>query len=204
MPIPSSSAPAMSPPAPLPIRQDTKTRLLSGATHWLLNHGAEAFSLRLVARDLNTSARMLVYHFGSKTGLLEAVLAEIARRWMLGVQQFEAAGLARQLRVLWSDQLMRPDAQKLHVLTLQLWATGLTSRDPAYSPFVKTLSKGWIEVLARHFLTHGHGAEDARARAMLCVAAIEGLLLHHMSDDALPADAAFRHLMDVVEGWLQS
>lgn len=190
--------------APRSVRQDTKTRLLNGATHWLLNHGTQTFSLRLVARDLNTSARMLVYHFGSKSGLLAAVLAEIARRWMLGVQRLEAAGLARQLRALWRDQLMRPDAQKLHVLTLQLWATGLASRDPAYGPFVKTLSKGWIEVLARYFAAHGHGAEDAQARAMLCVAAIEGLLLHHVSDDALPADAAFGHLMDVVEGWLQS
>ena len=190
--------------APRSVRQDTKTRLLSGATHWLLNHGTQTFSLRLVARDLNTSARMLVYHFGSKTGLLEAVLAEIARRWMLGVQRLEAADLARQLRALWRDQLMRPDAQKLHVLTLQLWATGLASRDPVYGPFLETLSRGWIDVLAHHFSAHGHGAEDARARAMLCVAAMEGLLLHHVTDDDLPADAAFGHLMDMVDQWLQS
>jgi len=184
-----------SPPTP------PRDRLLSGATHWLQNHGVEAFTLRAVAKDLNTSARMLVYHFGSKTGLLSAVLEEIARRWMLGVQSFEGADLNQQLSDLWSDQLIQADAKKLHVLTLQLWSSGLATRDPAYATFLQTLSRGWIDALAPHFRAQGFSDDDAQARAMLCVATIEGLLLHHVTDDTLPADAAFALLMEVLESW---
>ena len=45
-------------------------------------HGIAAASLRPMAKAAGTSDRMLVYHYGSKAGVIEAALQEIARRNM--------------------------------------------------------------------------------------------------------------------------
>ena len=42
--------------------------------------GLECTSLRALARELGISPRMLLYHFGSRDGLLDAVVAETSRR----------------------------------------------------------------------------------------------------------------------------
>jgi AcrR family transcriptional regulator len=41
-------------------------------------HGLDHLSLRTVADDVGTSARMLVYHFGSKDELMAQALEELA------------------------------------------------------------------------------------------------------------------------------
>ncbi|HEY9078666.1 TetR/AcrR family transcriptional regulator [Magnetovibrio sp.] len=185
-------------------RLTTKDRLLQGATAWLMRNGADDFSLRNVAKDLNTSARMLVYHFGSKNGLLTAVLQGIAAMWMSEVRVLESTALVEQLRRLWTQKLTTDAAQNLHVVTIQLWASGLASRDPLFAPFLHTLSKGWIDAFTPHFEARGLSREQAVARAMLAVAAIEGLLLHRVTDQGLPADAAFELLMGVLDDWTQA
>lgn len=46
----------------------------------VLEHGLSSASLRPLARAAGTSDRMLIYHFGSKEGLVEALLAFAAAR----------------------------------------------------------------------------------------------------------------------------
>jgi AcrR family transcriptional regulator len=184
-------------------KNSTKERLLKGATDWLIHHGAEQFSLRNIAKDLNTSARMLVYHFESKNSLLAAVLEQIAQRWMGEVSGGEGVRLPDQLRRLWTESLTSRKANKLHVLTIQLWARGLTANDPVYRKFMRVLSRGWTEVVASQLRAAGFEKQDSLERAMLCVAAIEGLLLHRATDKTLPASAAFEHLVCTIEAWIK-
>ena len=175
--------------------------LLTAVTEWVLQNGVNEFSLRRVAKDLNTSARMLVYHFQTKDALLAAVLEQIAQRWMGGVRFSPNFRLSDQLSDLWRDHLTTPTAHGLHIVTLQLWATGLASKDPIYAPFVEILSGGWVDVLADHMTASGVGAELARTRATVCVATIEGLLLHRVSNADLPTDQAFAAVMDLLRSW---
>src|SRR5262252_10316604 len=53
--------------------------LLAGALQYVLAHGIEDLSLRPLAAALGTSARMLVYHFGSRERLLRAVVTDLRR-----------------------------------------------------------------------------------------------------------------------------
>ena len=182
-------------------RLTSKERLLQDATQWMMANGADDFSLRNMDKGLNTSARMLVYHFGSKNGLLAAVLENISGMWMHEVRAIEGSAVVDQLQRLWTHKLTTVTAKNLHVLTIQLWARGLARRDPVYAPFLRTVSQGWIDALTPHFRFQGQPDDQAQARAMLCVAAIEGLLLHRVTDEALPADRAFALLMDVFRGW---
>jgi AcrR family transcriptional regulator len=47
------------------------------ATH-VLEHGLNTASLRPLAKAANTSDRMLIYHFGTKDGLINALLQVVA------------------------------------------------------------------------------------------------------------------------------
>ena len=53
---------------------DPKARLLAAAMEYVAEHGVGDLSLRAIAAAIGTSHRMLIYHFGSKEGLLIAVI----------------------------------------------------------------------------------------------------------------------------------
>ena len=50
------------------------------AIDYVTQHGFASVSLRPMAKKLRTSARMLVYHFGSREGLMREVLMGIRER----------------------------------------------------------------------------------------------------------------------------
>lgn len=55
-----------------------KVALLNAMAPHVMEHGLAAASLRPLAKAAGTSDRMLIYHFGSKDGLIEALLEHIA------------------------------------------------------------------------------------------------------------------------------
>ena len=57
-----------------------KARLLDLAVQHALDKGIVDLSLREIASTIGTSHRMLIYHFGSREGLLVAVVREVERR----------------------------------------------------------------------------------------------------------------------------
>src|SRR5438477_1791556 len=66
--------------ASLAVRQDPRRRLLEAALGYLANHGIGDVSLRELAAAIGTSHRMLIYHFGSKEGLMRAIVEEVERQ----------------------------------------------------------------------------------------------------------------------------
>src|SRR5689334_22244795 len=62
------------------VQSDRKTRLLEQTIDYVAAHGFSALSLRELAAAIGTSHRMLIYHFGSKEGLLIAIVHEVERR----------------------------------------------------------------------------------------------------------------------------
>lgn len=54
-----------------------RERLLAAAVEHVAAHGVGDLSLRRLAAALGTSHRMLVYHFGSREGLLVEVVREV-------------------------------------------------------------------------------------------------------------------------------
>lgn len=57
-----------------------KQELLEATIIYLLEHGLAELSLRPLAAAAGTSARLLIYHFGSKERLLVEVLETLQRR----------------------------------------------------------------------------------------------------------------------------
>src|SRR5215475_8768790 len=67
-----------------------RQELTEATLDYVLRHGLIGLSLRPLAASLGTSDRMLIYHFGSKSGLIADVL-ELANQ-QLGSRVATAAG----------------------------------------------------------------------------------------------------------------
>src|SRR4029079_4053044 len=59
------------------IANSSKQRLLRAAIDHVADHGVAALNLRGLAAAIGTSHRMLIYHFGSKEGLLIEVIRAV-------------------------------------------------------------------------------------------------------------------------------
>src|ERR1022692_4959570 len=57
-----------------------RARLRDQAVDYVLTHGIGDLALRPLADALKTNARMLVYHFGSREGLMREILAGLRER----------------------------------------------------------------------------------------------------------------------------
>jgi AcrR family transcriptional regulator len=62
-----------------------RTALLDALSAHVLEHGLNTASLRPLAAAAGTSDRMLIYHFGSKDGLIAALLRHLADRMQGGL-----------------------------------------------------------------------------------------------------------------------
>ena len=93
----------------------TRARLVEAAQELLVTHGAEGMSLQRVAAKVGLTVGAVQAHFGSKTGLLLAVLelsqAEAEQRWHDALSRLANSDdwVAELVHVLWelaSDELL--------------------------------------------------------------------------------------------------
>ena len=86
-----------------------RERLLAAAAGHALHTGIAGLSLRQLAAATGTSHRMLLYHFGSRQGLLAAVTQAVEEQQRAALLQpgTTSAHHARQPRVsIWSRSVM--------------------------------------------------------------------------------------------------
>src|SRR6202044_232621 len=101
-----------------------KNELCGRALDYCLAHGISELSLRPLALQIGTSARLLIYHFGSRDGLIGAVMDEAHRR----VQKS-------------FGELMRGAANKGVLRKFWDWTT-----DPRNSPYLRLMFE--VQMLA--------------------------------------------------------
>lgn len=95
-----------------------KQALLGALAEHVLQNGLNTASLRPMAAAANTSDRMLIYHFGSKSGLIKELLEFLAARMEAGLDQaipptrFETERLlVNQITSLMRSEPFRPYAR---------------------------------------------------------------------------------------------
>jgi AcrR family transcriptional regulator len=69
-----------------------RARLRDQAVDYVLSHGVADLALRPLAKALKTSARMLIYHFGSREGLMRQILTGIREREDARIQAWFQSG----------------------------------------------------------------------------------------------------------------
>jgi AcrR family transcriptional regulator len=168
-----------------------RQRLLAATIGYVAEHGAAELSLRGLAAAIGTSHRMLIYHFGSKEGLLVEVVREMERRQRAALADLDLsagtpAELARQMWQRVSDPSLWPHER----LFFDLCGQALRGR-PGTAPLLDGLVDTWVELGTSLSQRHGVPLELARAHARLGVAVMRGLILDLLAtNDRTGADEA--------------
>jgi AcrR family transcriptional regulator len=170
-----------------------RQRLLADVTDYILRHGLADLSLRPLAAALGTSARMLIYYFGSRDQLIVDALAEVRRRHYADLRDGD-----EPLRAYWGWARSHEGRTYLR-LVYEVFGLGL--RDPGR--FASFPANEAIEVL--RFIEEGYreaGVPDAAARALstYTFAALRGFELDLLgTGDLARVNAAFEMLHEDLE-----
>jgi AcrR family transcriptional regulator len=165
-----------------------KDRLLDAAVDAALRNGIVDLSLREIASEIGTSHRMLIYHFGSREGLLVAVVREVERRERHTLTDTSLS--IDDARRLW-DRLVEPSLRTQERLFFEIYSHALLER-PGTEGFLEDALEGWISPVADSMTDAGMDQSDARVFARLGLAVTRGLLLDLLaSGDSAGATQAF-------------
>jgi AcrR family transcriptional regulator len=156
-------------------------------------------SLRTIAEQVGSSHRMLNYHFGSREGLLAAVLNELWRDHEAGLA-IDVIGWSRREAILafWSATIA--PASEPHMRFFFHVFGQLVTEPDRDAELARPLAT-WIEeltVLGEH---EGLPRETARDDARLTIACFRGLLMDLLvTGDREGATRALIRFLDVLEG----
>ena len=151
-----------------------RERLLTAAVDQAMHGGIADLSLRELAAAMGTSHRMLLYHFGSREGLLTAVARAVEEAQRVAASQWGITSAnARRLWQHFSDPQLWP-AERLF---FELYAHALLGR-PGTEGFLDNAIEPWVTMLTPAIAREA-GLDDktAEAEARLAVAVTRGLLL---------------------------
>lgn len=159
-----------------PVDPGIRTRLRDQAVGYVMAHGLGDLALRPLAKALKTNARMLIYHFGSREGLMREILAGLREResaqvgrWMKSSRKPRT--MPEFLRWYWR-RISAPQARSAVNLVFELYALAL--RNPRDYPGVLEEPLAFWPKLVRAM---GIQSEVDEVEATLLLAALRGLLL---------------------------
>ncbi len=174
-----------------------KNLLLEHAIDYLSTRGLSDLSLRQLAAALGTSHRMLIYHFGSKEGLLVEVVRAVEARQREALAQLVGPGpasLSDIARTFWrrlSDPLLAPHER----LFFEIYGQALQGRSHAL-PLLEGIVASWLDPGTVILMANGLSEQAARAEARLSLAVVRGLLLDLLATgDTAGVDKAFERYL---------
>lgn len=150
-----------------------REHLLAAAVRHALDGGIADLSLRQIAATIGTSHRMLIYHFGSREGLLVAVTQAVEEQQRAAL--LDSGVGAQDARRSW-ERLSDPQLWPQERLFFELYAYALRGR-PGTEGFLDGIVESWVAPVAAALVEAGADERTARADARLAVAVVRGLLL---------------------------
>ena len=179
---------------------DARERLLDQAMEYVAEHGMSDLSLRDLAAAIGSSHRMLIYHFGSRAGLVAAIVARMERQQQDVLTQLatECERPTELVERQWTG-LIDPGLAPFERLFFEVLSHALHGR-AGTEGFLDTMTAPWLEVGAD--IAAGLDEHVTRAELLLGVAVVRGLLLEVLaSGDAAAPTAALRRFLEM---WEQS
>jgi AcrR family transcriptional regulator len=144
---------------------ERRAALLQAVIESVGRHGLGSRSLRDLAADAGTSHRMLIHHFGSREGLLVAIVTEVERQQRELMQTLPSEP-AVALPAMW-QRLADPAMWPFERLFFECYARGCQGEAP-FDRVVTALVDDWLAVFPRGV---------SRDAARLGLAVVRGLLL---------------------------
>jgi AcrR family transcriptional regulator len=158
-----------------PSNPEIRKRLREQAIDYVLEHGFATASLRPMAKALKTNARMLVYHFKSREGLMREVLMGLREREDAVIGEWfrrrkTPPTLTDFLRWYW-ERMSSPEARTAILLVFELYSLALRNPE-SYPGVLADPITYWRSLAAKTRVQQDYDAE-----ATLLLAATRGLLL---------------------------
>jgi AcrR family transcriptional regulator len=190
------------PPPALSPRRD---ELLDRSYAYVLEHGVSGLSLRPLAAAIGSSPRVLLFLFGSKDGLIRALLARARADELQALEEQRAGEGPADLRGVvaatwgWLVELR-------HRAVLRLWADAYAQSliDPAgpWADFGRATVEDWLALLAEAQPPAVRATAAGLAERTLALAVLRGALLDLLAtgDEARTTAAVERYLGALPEG----
>ncbi|HET6968991.1 MAG TPA: TetR/AcrR family transcriptional regulator [Ornithinibacter sp.] len=175
-----------------------RTELLAKAVAWFAEHGVGDTSLRTLAAGIGTSHRMLNYHFGSRDGLLGAVVEAVEQAEHAALVELAGSGLDpfEAGTVFWARVADR--AEVFAPLFFEL-STHAMRGEPHAAGLRAWLRSGWTTAIRDAYLALGIPADRADTLALQSLAMARGLLFEvAVTGDRAAADLAMARWTELV------
>jgi AcrR family transcriptional regulator len=173
--------------------------LLDTVMAYAAEHGIADKSLREIAAAVGTSHRMLLYHFGSREGLLAAIVGAVEQRQRAVLEALSEGGdPAGVMLGLW-EQVSSPALRPF--VRLFFATVGLAlQRVPGTEALLDSLTAPWLDegdAAARRL-----GLRADRSAVRLGVAVSRGLLLELAAGaDPAEVDDSYRLFVQMWQRW---
>ena len=153
-----------------------RERLLESALEHLGRHGIGDTSLRGMAEALGTSHRMLIYHFGSREGLLAEVTRAVeARQRAVMTATYDADLPPLEAGAKYWEETVEATL-RYGPLFFELVANAMQGKDHA-ATLREELIAAWLPSVTQLCLAIGLPEAQAETHARLALGAARGLLL---------------------------
>jgi AcrR family transcriptional regulator len=183
-----------------------QTELLDLAYRYALDHGLADLSLRPLAKAIGSSPRVLLYLFGSKDGLVRALLGRARTDELDLLARLRAPGqpagqdLAGVAAQLW-DWLVAKDHRALLTLWVEGYGRSLTDPDGPWAGFARATVQDWLELLSTAQPPAGRDTSAGLASRTLVLAVLRGALLDLLATgDADRTTAAVHQQLQSLRG----
>jgi AcrR family transcriptional regulator len=180
-------------------RTHPRDRMLAAAIAYIAANGLHDRSLREVAASIGTSHRMLIYYFGSKEGLMRAIVEEVESQQREFFERFSAdlsVPPAEAALTFW-QRVADPSLANNVRLFFELYGQALQGR-AGTEGFLDRIVDAWVEPLTEYAVIRGVPRATAQADARLGVAVSRGLLLDLVATgDRAAVDAAYRRYVEL-------
>ncbi|MEU1526435.1 helix-turn-helix domain-containing protein [Nocardia rhamnosiphila] len=158
-----------------------QTELLEAAYRYVLAHGLGEMSLRPLAAAIGTSPRVLLYLFGSKDGLIRALLARARAEELALLSAVHVPGqaddrLPQIAAALWG-WLAEPSRRALLTLWLEGYVRSLVEPAGPWADFARETVEDWLEVLAAAQPARVRDSTEGRAARTRVLAVLRGALI---------------------------
>ena len=172
--------------------------LLVRAVAWFSENGVGETSLRSLGTALGTSHRMLIYHFGSREGLVTAVVEYVERRERDLLAELVAAGgdpYDAGMR-FWTQ--VADSASTFAPLYFELAGHAMQGR-PHATVLRDWLAEGWTDALTDLYVAAGHPPDRAGDLVRMSLAMARGLLFDvAITGDRAAADRAMTKFVELL------
>lgn len=181
-----------------PTSSARKIELLELAYRYVIDHGLADLSLRPLAAAVGSSPHVLLYLFGSKDGLVRALLSRARADELALLDRFRhSAGKHPARLTVVAEQVWCWLAAEEHRAVLILWVEGyarsLTDPGGPWGGFARATVDDWLTVLAGTQPPAERATNAGCARRTMVLAVLRGALLDLLATDARERTTAAVH-----------